>query len=219
MDSQRIYRTNLGGGSATGSVYLNSFPLSSLTLAGAGNGNGFQIDGTPIHGSSQLTEPIRVLTGNGNDHVAIFGGSHPINIELRSGVYQTVRLGDATHSLDAIQGEVSISGSGFIDAFVSDAASTAGHLARIDRIGESQLVERLVYENGQNRSLNEFAFEFADQGRISYQAGRVLTGDYNHIEINGVVANTELVVSGGLEASRAFPRISFWLWRLVMATP
>ena len=197
MDSQRIYRTNLGGGSPTGNVYLASYRLNGLTLVGAGNGNGFQIDGTPSLYASDLVNPIYFLTGNGNDHVAIFGSSNPLDVALGSGIYQTVRLGDAAHSLDAIQGDVSIAGAGFIDTFVSDEASTTAHIARIDRIAEKQRVERWVYENGQYRTLNSMAFQFADQGRISYQAGRVVTGDYNQGDVLSVVANTEVVVNGG----------------------
>ncbi len=201
MDSQRIYRTIPGGGSPTGSVHLNSFPLNGLTLAGAGNGNGFQIDGTPIHTGSELAIPIKLLTGNGNDHVAIFGGSHPLDVVLGSGVYQTVRLGDATHSLDAIQGYVSIWGGGFIDTFISDEASTTPKYITTDHdVINRQIVERYAYElvNGAYPKLNKFQFDFSDQGRVNYQAGEANGGNgRNEIVVRGVAANAEIVVSGG----------------------
>ncbi len=201
MDSQRIYRTILGGGSPTGSVYLNSFPLNGLTLAGAGNGNGFQIDGTPIHTASELDIPIKVLTGNGNDHVAIFGGSHPLDVVLGSGVYQTVRLGDATHSLDAVQGAVSVWGAGFIDAIISDEASTTPKYTTIDHdVINRQIVERYDYVlvNGAYPKLNTFQFAFSDQGRVNYQAGEANGGNgLNEIGVRGVAANVQIEVSGG----------------------
>ncbi|MEQ1829827.1 MAG: hypothetical protein ABL921_27945, partial [Pirellula sp.] len=198
MDSERIYRTALDGSSPTGSIYLKSLPLASLALVAADNGNGFQIDGTPIHPASEMIRPIEVFTGAGDDHVAIFGGSHPINVAMRNGVYQTVRLGDAAHSLDAIQGTVSVSGAGFIDAFISDDASTTAKSVRIDHnVTNGQVVERRVINNqGNTVLLNTFEFDFAGQGRVSFQAGRADNGT-NQVDIVGVAANSEVVASGG----------------------
>ncbi len=57
MDTQKIYRANLGGSSPGGKIYTGAVPLSSLTLVGAPNGNVVQITGTPIHPASQMVKP------------------------------------------------------------------------------------------------------------------------------------------------------------------
>ncbi len=132
MDSARIYRTNLGGGSPTGSISLVRYALSSLSLVAAGQGNSFQIDGTPMGPESQLVTPIQVFTGNGNDNVNITGTTRPLNIDLGEGLIQTVNFANPTRSLDTIEDEVAIKGLGFIEATLSDQASTTSRSVKID---------------------------------------------------------------------------------------
>ncbi len=198
MDTQKIYRSNFGGSSPGGKIYTGAVPLSSVTLVGAPNGNGFQIFGTPIHPASQMVAPVTVMTGAGSDNVEVFGSTRPLSISLGTGVVQTVKFGDITRSLDALQAEVSISGSGYIDTFVTDAASTTARPIKIDSNPSGQTFERFGLDSTGLQTLkNTFKFAFSQQGRIQYQAGRALAGTNNLVEVLGVASNSEVIVNGG----------------------
>ena len=198
MDSARIYRTILGGGSPTGNINLGSFKLSSLSLVAAGTGSTFQIDGTPMHAESRLVTPIQVFTGNGMDEVRITSTTQPLNIDLGEGVIQTVNFADAERSLDEIQEEVQIKGLGFINVIVSDQASTTPRSVKIDNSTAGQTLERRAVDaQGQETLVNKFKFNFAGDGRINYRAGRVPTGSNNYFEVAGVARNNSVFVTGG----------------------
>jgi hypothetical protein len=116
---------------------------------------------------------------------------------MGGGSSQSINFGDATHSLDSILSEVTVTGSGFIDATVSDAASATQHFGRFDYLGGRQILDRRSLGNNATL-LNRFQFDFGGLGRLNYQAGAVTeVGRYNQIDILGIAARTEIVVVGG----------------------
>ena len=116
---------------------------------------------------------------------------------MGGGSSQSITFGDATHSLDSIFSEVVVTGTGFINATVSDAASSVPCFAKFDRVAGRQVLE--LYRQGFVYTLvNTFQFQFGGTGRLNYQAGQVTEfGQYNQIDVIGVAANTEIVATGG----------------------
>jgi len=202
MDAQRLFRTNPTGGAPTGNISYGDLPLDGLEIFGANRGNVFQINGTPLADESVVGGGVHVATGDGNDSATVLGASAGrLNVLLGAGANQSITIGDATHSLDAVQGAVHVSGNGFIDASISDEASTTPKLTTIDyNAADGQIVERYVSHlvDSAKTKLNTFRFAFPGQAHITYQAGRTgIAGIYNQIDVHGVPANTDVVVSGG----------------------
>ena len=198
MNSERIYRTGLGGESPTGSINLSEFRTSRLSLATARQLNNLQIDGTPMHPDSVLVTPIQIVTGNDRDNVQIRSTTRPLSIDLGDGIFQAVTLADAGRFLDAIQGEVQVKGLGLINVTVSDEASEISRSVKIDNSTAGQTLERRTVDaQGQETLVNKFKFNFAGQGRIEYLAGRVVTGSHNYFEVAGVASNNTVIITAG----------------------
>jgi hypothetical protein len=196
MDSQSLFRKLLAGGSPTGNIFYSALPMSELDIDAANNGNVFYINGTPTTSSA-----VNVASGNGDDSVLVLGANPgQLNVDLRGGVNQTVNFADADHSLDAVQGTVHVSGSGFIKASIDDESTTLTRLVEMDtNTAGDEVVTR--YQRTFKSALtldNTFQFTFADHGRVSYQAGVPdASWNYNQIDVIADPANTDVVVTGG----------------------
>lgn len=165
----------------------------NLEIYGSAGGTSFHIDDTP-NVPGPTGDGIYVNTGAGNDGVFVRGTGGPLWLNLGDGMVQNPNFGDATHSLDAIRGPVKVSGSGFINAHVSDEASTTSDNAYIDQQAGYETIERRRIVNGQDVTLNSFRFAFSAQGgRVQYQAGQA--GDA--ISVYGVPANILVEIYGG----------------------
>lgn len=192
LDSMSFYRTNLQGNAATATIDYNQMPIDGFTMVGANQGNRFEILGTPG------ANTVDILTGGRNDTVNLFGARYgQLNLALGDGLYQSVTIGDAAHSLDEIQGNVFVSGSGFIDVSISDAASTEAHRGRFDEFNGVVLVERILPDANGNIVLNRFELAFGNSSRLFYQAGRVSDDGYNQVDVVAVPGHFELFVTGG----------------------
>lgn len=201
MDAQRLYRTLLVNGAVTGNIDYGGLPMDGLDIVGGSGANQYFVNSTPAANPAVVGGGVNVLAGIRNDSVTVFGSSGQLNVNLGSGVDQRIAIGDATHALDAVLGEVIVTGGGFIDAYISDEASTTQKIANIrHNVANGQIVERYDFAlvDGAYPKLNTFRFAFADRGRVNYQTGQTGGGGYyNHVDVYGVPANTEIVVSGG----------------------
>jgi hypothetical protein len=195
MDAQRIQRTTRTGSAATGNINYGAFRLDGLTLIGANRGNHFQINGTPAADASVVHGGVNVITGDGSDSATVLASVGQLNVDFGIGASHNIVIGNAAHSLDEV-GVVNVIGRGFIDAGISDEASTASRAATIDYKSGYETVERLDVP-GSGATLNTFRFAFADRGRINYRAGQASDGQFNQVSVQGVPANTHVIVSGG----------------------
>jgi hypothetical protein len=198
MDGARVIRSPLAGTAPAVNLDVSEYSIVGMKFVGANKGNRYEIVGTKNTSASFPGGGFQMFTGDLNDVVNVTGsGSGPWNIDMGGGSNQSITFGDATHSLDNIYSEVLVTGSGFIDATVSDAASATHHTGRFDYQGGRQILDRYAMGT-QNLLLNRFQFQFGGSGRLNYNAGAVTeAGRYNQIAILGVGSNTEIVVNGG----------------------
>lgn len=200
VETGRTYRTNLQGGERTADIDYSQFPLDGLAVSGANTYNVFEITGTPQANPGIAHGGVHILGGTGTDFAYVFGTeTGRLDVELGAGLVQYAFIGDATHSLDAIRGDVHVTGGGYVDTYISDVASMEAHLAVFERDPDGeQIVNRFNIDgNGQEIQLNRFTFAFDQQGRVNYTAGRAEAGTYNQVNVNGVAANIEVVGNGG----------------------
>jgi hypothetical protein len=194
LEANRFYRTDQATGVLRAGLMFGAGLITDLRIVGANNGNSFQVNGTPTLVALAGTT-VSLATGAGADHVRLFGTSGPVNVDLGPGPsYQSITIGDATHSLDAIRGRVSIDGTGYIDAFLSDEASTTPHTVTVsvNQFG-GQAVERGEIRDGQLVSLNVIQLGLFGRvaSRVSYRTGQA--GD----TVNVLGTSSPLVVNGG----------------------
>jgi hypothetical protein len=199
LDATRFVRTDGRTGAWNGDVRFGQLQMTSLSVVMGNGGNTYIIDGTPSVVSGFLSG-VNVFTGNGNDIGAVRGTNGPLSLNLGGGASQVVTVGDATHSLDATRGPLSVTGSGFIEAVVSNAASTrqqhAFITANTSPIGNSQTIRRDEYDVDHWETLNTINFWFLNPSRLTYNAGQ--GGDV--VFVRGTLLNTPTTVNGGAGA-------------------
>ena len=158
--------------------------LNTLTIDGANSGGDFSILDTPAGASTVIRG------GDANDFVTVLGTSGPLRINLHGGVTQLVKLGDQTHSLDAIRGVVDTIGAGLMDVIISNEASTQAQVAKIGVgpggvfVGQTFIRQQLI--GNQYVTLNTFNFAYLGQQDLTYHAGQ--GGDV--MFVNGTPANS-----------------------------
>jgi hypothetical protein len=188
----RYYTMSADGfaaGATAGIIYTNLI-LNSLDVSLADGGNQLVINGTPTVTNND-NSGVYVFTGDGSDFVDVNGTDADLHLDLGKGFYQSVAVGSSTASLDAIAGTVAVTGSGTIDAFVSDAAATTGQNFSISTFGGNRQQVLRTQANGD--SLNAFYFGFADHGTLNFTAGK--GGD--SVEIDGTPAQATTLLFGG----------------------
>jgi hypothetical protein len=143
IDAVNMMRVDGSGARIGGLINYQDITAGSLNIFGGIGGNVFRINDTPSLG-------LAVQTGLGSDIVYVTGTTGPLNVDLQTGLVQTIYIGDATHSLDAIKGKLTVSSGDNVNAVVSDAASTTFHVTTISTNRfSSQTIER--YEVGQSK--------------------------------------------------------------------
>ncbi len=201
LTDRQFTRRDRSTGFANGAVDFGDLDgFFNFEIYGSRQGNRFSINGTP-----QVLGPtgagIYIFTGSGDDSVVVQGASAPLNLNLGSGLAQSISIGDAISALDAIGGLVQVTGAGIINVYVDDSASRITTRTNIDyNEAQGSLFSRYdsAIVGGVNRLLNSFTFKFTEFGKIHYQTGRVFeTGNYNQVNVDAVPANTEVVVTGG----------------------
>lgn len=198
MDGARLIRSGLTGNGPNVNLDFGEYTIVGMNFVGANKGNQFEISGTPNSVPAYPGGGLQMYTGDLNDVVNVTGtGSGQLNINLGSGSNQSISFGNATSSLDSIHSAILVSGGGFINATVSDAAASVPCFARFDRVAGLQVLD--LYRQGSVYTLvNTFQFQFGGTGRLNYQAGQVpVFGQYNQIDVIGVAAKTEIVANGG----------------------
>ncbi|HJS08348.1 MAG TPA: hypothetical protein VJ809_11840, partial [Pirellulales bacterium] len=108
-----------GGGDSAKYVVFDGMSIFALAIRCGDGGNTFRIHGTPPPDPTFGTQ-IDIHTGDNDDFVTVRGTRGPVSLDLGPGFYQTLSFGSADLSLDAIQGDFTVSGGGFIDAFISN---------------------------------------------------------------------------------------------------
>ena len=198
MDGARVIRTPMAGTAPAVNLDVSEYSIVGMKFVGANTGNRYEIVGTKNTSASYPGGGFQMDTGDLNDIVNVTGsGSGPWNINMGGGSNQSITFGDATHSLDNIFSEVAVTGTGFINATVSDAASSIPCFARFDRVAGRQVLD-LYRQTSVYTLVNTFQFQFGGTGRLNYQAGQVTEfGQYNQIDVVGLAANTEIVATGG----------------------
>lgn len=198
MDGARVIRNPMAGTAPAVNLDVSEYSIVGMKFVGANKGNRYEIVGTKNTSASYPGGGFQMYTGDLSDIVNVTGtGSGPWNINMGGGSNQSITFGDAAHSLDNIFSEVLVTGTGFINATVSDAASSVPSFAKFDRVAGRQVLD--LYRQGSQYTLvNTFQFEFGGTGRLNYQAGQVPEfGQYNQIDVIGVAANTGIVATGG----------------------
>ena len=198
LESNRLTRSGLTGVGPSVNLEFNDYTITGMNLFAANTGSRIDILGTPNTNSSVPSGGVHLFSGALNDVVNVFG-AYPgrLDIDLGTGSYQSVFVGDITHSLDAVLADVRVTGGGFVDTYISDAASTTAHLAELEIDPNGQFLGRYLVNSSGKQTLNRFILDYDQPGRVVYSAGRVVEGSYNQIDVNGLVANTEVVVNGG----------------------
>jgi hypothetical protein len=189
MDAGQFKRTGEG---STKYVLFDGMSLYSMYVRGCDGGNFFRMDGTPSLDQS-FGSSIGIYTGDGDDFVTVRGTNGPVSLNLGNGFYQTVSFGGDDVALDAIQGDFSVSGSGFIDAFISNESDTASRYVTIDsNVFFGQTVERYNVVDNQVQYLNRFQFPYYNELRLFYTGGQ--GGDT--VFISAVQSNATVVAYG-----------------------
>jgi Ca2+-binding RTX toxin-like protein len=196
MDATHFSRTSTP---AAASIFFGGLSASVFNVALGTGGNDVTINGTPAL-SGAANSSINLATGSGSDSVHLFGASAPLAIDLGMGLYQPITLGDSSHSLDAIRGAVNVTGSGFMETFISNAASTTSQTIYMNAqsgntlaAGGVETVQRTQFNVDHYDPLNLFTFRFKSPGRVNYSAGQ--GGDTTFV--GGTLANVPVVLTGG----------------------
>jgi hypothetical protein len=199
MDGARVIRTPLSGTAPAVNLDISEYTIVGMNFVGANQGNRYDIVGTKNTNASYPGGGFQMYAGDLNDVVNVTGsGSGLWNINMGGGSNQSITFGDATHSLDNIFSQVNVTGSGFINATVSDAASSVPGFARFDRDFGGQVLDLYHLLGTAYTLINTFQFQFGGTGRLNFQAGQVTEfGQYNQIDVVGLAANTEIVANGG----------------------
>ena len=182
-------------GGWAGVIFYSELSFNVLSVSLGDGGNVVTINGTPTVTES-VGSGIYFSTGNGNDTVQVNGITSDVHIDLDGGTFQTVAVGSSKASLDAIDGILYVDGdvsSGFIQAFVFDAAATTGQTFNIDANGNTQQVTRTQSLGDATTTVNTFNFTFPGQSQLNLTAGK--GGDT--VNINGTPANTTTIIYGG----------------------
>jgi hypothetical protein len=170
LDETLLERT--GGGQSAKYVLFDGMAIFALAIRCGDGGNTFRIDGTPTPDPAFGTQ-IDIYTGDNDDLATVRGTSGPVSLNLGQGVYQTVSFGGGDTSLDAIRGDFTVTGGGFIDASVSNEASTASHYVNIDQsVFFRQTLDRYIVVDEQVQYLNRIRFASFEELRLQYTAGR-----------------------------------------------
>jgi len=202
MDATHFSRTNTP---TAASIFYGGLSASQFNVALGNGGNDITINGTPTL-SGGANSSIALATGSGSDSVHVFGAAAPLNIDMGTGLNHTIALGDGSHSLDAIRGAVNVTGGGFMEAFISNAASArpqtinmnaeGGNTSAAISTSASETVERTQFNVDHYDRLNLFTFRFKLAGRINYSAGQ--GGDTTFV--GGTLADVPVVLNGGPSA-------------------
>jgi hypothetical protein len=169
MDATQFNRT---GSDSTKYVLFDDISIYALSIRGGDGGNYFRIDGTPVPDPTLGTQ-IGIYTGDNDDFVTVRGTRGPASLDLGLGVYQSVSLGDDDAPLDDIRGDFSVTGSGFIDAFISNEAATASQYVNIDQsVFFRQTLERYTYVDKEVQYLNRIQFPSFHELQLQYTGGQ-----------------------------------------------
>lgn len=197
MDASHFFRNNLGTGAEPADIYFGQLLLSSFSVTLGNARDTLLVDGTPPLSGGLYSGVVNLFTGGGNDIVHVRGTNGPISLNLEAGSNQAVSIGNESHSLDAIKGNVFAYGRGFIDALVSNAASTVSQKATLTApatpFSRSQSVTREVWNGDHWDLLNTIRFGFSEPSRLTYAAGQV--GD--EIHVRGSLANVPVNLTSG----------------------
>jgi hypothetical protein len=173
---------------ATGAVDFEN--LYSLTVLGGSGGNIWTIVGTP---SLPVPGGAMVKAGLGDNTLNATGTGGTTTIDLQTGAFQSINFGDATHSMDAIQGQVYVLGSGLIAASVDDEASTIGHWIYIGDQAQSQVVNRYAKQpDGTLALVTTIWFGPAAHLRGSIDYFTSSGGDFVEVDGNPVVSQVNV---------------------------
>jgi hypothetical protein len=152
-------------------VVFDGMAIFALAVRCGDGGNAFRINGTPALNPMFGTQ-VDIYTGDNDDFATVRGSGGPVSLNLGLGVYQTVTFGDDDASLDAIHGDFTVTGSGFIDAFVSNEAATSPQYVNIDQsVFFRQTLDRYIVVDEQVQYLNRIRFPSFEELRLQYTAG------------------------------------------------
>jgi hypothetical protein len=190
-DGMPLFGFVTGFGAPTTSVVydLNTF----LKIDGSTNGNDFTIaDTVPtilLFGGGPVSTTT-LNTGLGSDSVNVLRTTGDLAINLQTGFFKQVHIGDPTYSLDWIQGPISLAGSGTHQAVsISDEAATTSQTVRItDHSVERSGAANITLDN------------MAPGSRFDYTGSK----GGNAITIAGTRAGNILTVFGGAGTGNAF---------------
>jgi hypothetical protein len=181
-----------GGGDSAKYVVFDGMSIFALAIRCGDGGNTFRIHGTPPPDPTFGTQ-IDIHTGDNDDFVTVRGTRGPVSLDLGPGFYQTLSFGSADLSLDAIQGDFTVSGGGFIDAFISNQFDMVSRYISIDaNFVSGQFLERYTVDGEQVYYSNRFLFPVAGELRLQYTGGQ--GGDT--VFIAAVPANASVLAYG-----------------------
>jgi hypothetical protein len=195
LDTGQFYRDNADGSRSTATIHFGGMLLNSFFILGGSGGNVFQINDTPM--TQGFFANSSIITGTGDDDVFVRGTTGAIGIDLSTGLFQNIYIGDPTHSLDAIQGKLAFTGGGGrIIATVTDEASTTYHATDISTTFGTETFQR--FDLGQ--AVPRITFSIARFTILNYYDGQA--GD--SIDIEGNPAGSTINVYGNPNAVDEF---------------
>jgi hypothetical protein len=189
MDATRLSRLDSAGNAAGGAITYQGITAGSLSILGGSGGNTFRIGDTPAISSSS----VAVSSGTGSDTVLATGVTGDVSIDLQSGLNQTIRIGDSSHSLDNIRGKLTVTGGDTVAAVVSDEASTTPHVTTIStsKLG-SEKIERRDQGQSVPRTTLVFGLFGAVLANLTYVDGQAS----DNVAVEGSPAGSPISVYG-----------------------
>lgn len=198
MDAGQFVRRDAAGNATMGVITYRDARLGTLSIFGGSGGNTFRINDTPLtYGFTFGSPGVGINAGAGGDAVFVRGTTGPVGIDMGQGLRQSITVGDASTSLDAIRGDVLVSGgAGIITGTVTDQATTTGRTVQIDanRFG-AQTITR--YGNPAIDPTKKVKITFGLFGRVLSNLTFTAGAGTNSISVNGTAAGSNLVINGG----------------------
>jgi hypothetical protein len=200
--SKNIYRYNLSSSdfsrtiSTTGAVnariHFIGAPINVLEIAGGSNANRYYVSGTPETDSSKMAGVVSVTAGPRADSLTLLGTSGDLYIQLGAGAAQQVTIGDATHSLEALAGKITIIAASPVVARVTNEAATQRQDNVIDQFGTTGAsLKHYTYLGDQ--AVLQSEIRFGTISLLDFQHGR---GAYQPTFVYGTPAGMTLNVQG-----------------------
>src|SRR5262249_55908903 len=132
-DAGQFVRTDFSGNPTMGLITYRDAKLGTLNIFGGSGGNSIRVNDAPLtYGFNFGLPGVSINTGVGSDTVYVRGTTGSLGVDLGAGFFQNIYIGDAATSLDAIRGDIRVTGGNSVSAIVTDQATTTGRVLQFD---------------------------------------------------------------------------------------